>query len=239
MEVIARFRHKNIKLDICVSTAIMNICKSTTLKEKFNYGRSFVEYKLERHFLSEEEKKLLVREAGYSYYSFERKGDESEIRHINEDQINDYIQIGHLINMCMDLFESMDEEFKLKFHILPTKCRISLTEKNEVGIFGDYNQSATYFPHFLKEILNREYENYIFRHLYVKWKDDYADEQIEIYGIYNNDCNLITTTCSQFRGMSLHKYIYLDIGEILTNMKNPYSSGYEMFYKNRITEIYI
>ena len=231
MNILASFRQKYKEENICLSTLIMNVCKSDTLKERLYYGQYYIEYKEEKNHLTEEEKMILVRIFGYRYSYFDMKEDEPEICPIKEDEVQDYIQKGQTVDMCINLYEYLEEEKKRIFRPINMNCHISLIEKNEIMISAD--KGITYTPAFLKEILDVNFDSFNFQSLYINWENDSSEDNIEAYGICEDGWHTYNTTCSLYKGMTLHKYIYLSIGYYLIGPKNPYKNGNRLFYKNK------
>lgn len=193
MEILHHFEYDKAK---------MNICRSTSFKEKLFIGNLFCHYSDENGIFPE---------------------DEDSYREIKEEDIPICIRYSKFINQCLDDYHKLGDKEKYWLTGLgPYNFRILGNNKYEIwnSDRDPRKENMKFIQFFFKEKFKYNY----YDRIVIEWDNENNWELITIEGLYPEKIywNPVQIQGIPFEGLFLHSYIYNAVGRKLYCWGNPY-----------------
>lgn len=202
MEIIHHFEYDNAK---------MNICRSTSFKEKMFRGNFFCHYS--------------DKQGNYS-------DSKETYRDIKEEDIPICIKYCKFIERCLEDYNKSDKKKDYYYSTGLGGYDFRLLDENKYEISNPDSVSRRENMRFVQFYFKEKFKYNYYTKMIIEWSDNTNDERITIEGLYPEQCfwDPIQIQGKKYEGFSLHSHIYYEIGYWLKHSDNPYGNYSPSFH---------
>lgn len=193
MEILHHFKYGN---------AVMNICRSTSFKEKMFRGDFFCYY-------SDKEGIFIM--------------SKDTCKDIKEEDIPMCIKYCKFIEQCLDDYNKSDKK-KDYYYSTGLGYDFRFLSENKYELTNPDSISRHDNLRFVQFYFKEKFKYNYYSKIVIEWSNNTDEELITIEGLYPEECywDPVQIHGKQYEGFSLHSHIYYEIGYWLSHSDNPY-----------------